>query len=531
VSAAVPGDPRIWGQERRMVATVAQNVSTRYLAYVVDAGLGLVMLPFNLAHLGMAAYGLWVLTTSITVYFSMLDLGYGGALVRFVAQYRARRDARSLNEVLSTLAVVYASIGALTYLVVIVIAMNLHLVATLTPQEAATSRILLLIVGANVALRFLFGAFGGVIVGFQRYHLNNLTSIGTSLAVAAANVVVLLLGHGVIALVAVTTAVRVLALLIYRLNAYRVFPGLSLSWRRFRLERLREVSGFSIFMLVLDGAYKVNYSTDVLVIGTMIGAPAVALWAPAQRLGEVTLRLSNQLSEALFPVVVDCDAGQLESRLRTIFIQGTRLSLATVLPIAGGLALLAHPLLAAWISPSFGPTATVVQILSVVVILRVGSSTASVVLKGAGLHRQLTLLISVMALVNLGLSVALVRPMGLTGVAIGTLVPVACVALLGLIPTACTRVGISIAELIRQSIWPALWPAAIAGCVLVLTRSRLPATLPMVAAQLALGAVIHAGLFLLAVGAEGRREYLRHADVLLRKRDAHMSRIGTANAS
>ena len=67
--------------------------------------------------------------------------------------------------------------------------------------------------------------------------------------------------------------------------------------------------------------------------------------------------------------------------------------------------------------------------------------------------------------------------------------------------------------------------------MLVLTRSRLPATLPMVAAQLALGAVIHAGLFLLAVGGEGRREYLRHADALLRKRDAHMSRIGTANAS
>ena len=53
-----------------------------------------------------------MLTTSITIYFSMLDLGYGGALGRFVAQHRARRDARALNEVLSTLSVVYASIGA-----------------------------------------------------------------------------------------------------------------------------------------------------------------------------------------------------------------------------------------------------------------------------------------------------------------------------------------------------------------------------------------------------------------------------------
>ena len=71
--------------------TVARNVSTRYLAIGVEAILGLVILPFNVAHLGTAAYGLWMLTASVTTYFSVLDLGYSGALVKFVAQYRARR--------------------------------------------------------------------------------------------------------------------------------------------------------------------------------------------------------------------------------------------------------------------------------------------------------------------------------------------------------------------------------------------------------------------------------------------------------
>ena len=36
-----------------------------------------------------------MLTASMTAYFSVLDLGYGGALVKFVAQYRAQaRRAR-----------------------------------------------------------------------------------------------------------------------------------------------------------------------------------------------------------------------------------------------------------------------------------------------------------------------------------------------------------------------------------------------------------------------------------------------------
>jgi len=139
-TGAPAADPHIWGDDPHAVTVLAHNVSTRYLAYLIDAVLGLVMLPFNLSHLGMAAYGLWMLTSSFTVYFDMLDLGYGGALVRFVARYRAQRNVQALNEVLSTFSLVYAGIGAAAYLFVIVIAMNLHLMSKLTPTEIETSR-------------------------------------------------------------------------------------------------------------------------------------------------------------------------------------------------------------------------------------------------------------------------------------------------------------------------------------------------------------------------------------------------------
>ena len=531
-ASAPANDPRVWGGDFRTSTVVAHNVSTRYLAYIIDAFLGLVMLPFNLHHLGMSAYGLWMLTSSVTAYLTMLDLGYGGALVRFVARYRARRDARALNEVLSTLAVVYTSIGALTYLIVLFIAANLEWITRVSPEQASTSRALLLIVGASIALRFLFGVYGGVIVGFQRYHLNNLTSIGTSLAVALANVLVLEVGHAdVVVLVAVTTGVRVAALFVYKWNASRVFPGLSIRWRLFSRERLREVTGFSVFMLGLDAAYKVNYSSDVMVIGAMLGTPAVSLWAPAQRLSEVTLKLSNQVSEALFPVVVDCDAGQREARLRRVFVEGTRLSLASVLPIAGSLGMLAHPLLAAWLGRSFSTTATLVQLLAWVVIVRVGASTASIVMKGAGMHRRLTALVTIMAIANLGLSVLLAPRLGLLGVALGTAIPVTMMAFFGYFPTACKRVQISMAEMVQRAVWPAVWPAGVAGALLYVTRSRMPITLPSVALQCAVGAISYVLLFLLAVGRESRREYLRHLDGLLRRKPQRLSRVGTVNAS
>ena len=137
-----------------------------------------------------------------------------------------------------------------------------------------------------------------------------------------------------------------------------------------------------------------------------------------------------------------------------------RLSLATVLPVAGGLALLAHPLLTAWLGPSFASTTAIVQILAFVVIVRVGCSTSSVILKGAGMHRQLTTLVGLMAIGNLALSLALVRSLGIVGVAIGTAVPVAMVAACGLVPMACRRV----AAVFRRALPERALASAVAGC-------------------------------------------------------------------
>ena len=105
--------------------TVARNVTTRYLAIATDALIGLVLLPFNVHHLGTAAYGLWMLTASMTTYFSVLDLGFGGSVVRFVAQYRAKRDARGLNEIASTMFVIFSVLGVVAYACFVLVALNI----------------------------------------------------------------------------------------------------------------------------------------------------------------------------------------------------------------------------------------------------------------------------------------------------------------------------------------------------------------------------------------------------------------------
>ena len=513
-----PADAIVWSDDRQLV-TVARNVTTRYLAIATDALIGLVLLPFNVHHLGPAAYGLWMLTASMTTYFSVLDLGFGGSVVRFVAHYRAKRDTRSLNEIASTLFVIFSVLGLIAYAMFVVVALNISRLFTLTPDQVSTGRSLMLIIGVYVSLGFPFSIFGGVINGFQRYDLNNIVGVGSSVIIALINVVMLLSGFSLVQLVLVTTLARIGTYLVYRLNAYKVFPALSLDPRLFLWSRVRELTGFSVYVSIIDWANRLNYSIDAIIIGAYLGAAAVALWTVPQRLAELIQRLTNQFNGVIFPVVVDSDAGQRPERLRTIFIQGTRFSLVAVIPLAAAMFLLARPLVLSWVGPKFTDSIVVSQILMAVVAIRVGNATATTLLKGSGQHRLLALTNAGAALTNIALSLFWIRRFGLVGQAYGTLIPVAFTSVFILWPAACRRVGVGMMEAFRTAVWPTLWPVLVMTCVVIPVRDALPVRLVSVGVAGAAGAIAYAVTFLaFAVKREERQAYLAKATEILRSR-------------
>jgi O-antigen/teichoic acid export membrane protein len=505
-----PPSRHSWEPSReRDFAVMARNVSTRYLAIAAEMVIGLVMLPFNLAHLGAAQYGLWVLLGSVTIHLSILDLGYGGGIIKFMAQYRARRDARALNEIASTMFFVFAAMGLLAYGVVALLAFNLDHIFKMTASQAEVGRWILLIIGVHVAINFPFSVYGGVSCGFQRLDANNMVAIIVAVTAAVVNAVVLLAGYGLVTLVAATTAVRVFGYYIYRLNALRIYPQLRIHPSLFRTSRLREVTGFSVYASIIDWANKLNYELDEVVIGIFFGSAYVGVWAVADRIISGTQRLTNQLNGVLFPVVVDSDTSKLQDRLQRILLQGTLLSLAMVVPISATLIVMADPLVRAWVGPEMRAAVPIIQILAIAVAIRVGNATATTLLKGAGQHRMLAWVNLSTGLVNILLSVVLIKPFGLVGVAMGTLIPIALSSAFIVQPAACRRVGLPIRRTLVQSVLPAIWPAFVVAGVLALTKDISSGTFLAVALQAVGGGVLYLTLFFaFAIGRKERTYYI-----------------------
>ena len=60
-----------------------------YVVLGLNALVGLTYTPYMLRMLGQSEYGIYALAASIIAYLSILDMGFGNAVIRYTAKLRA----------------------------------------------------------------------------------------------------------------------------------------------------------------------------------------------------------------------------------------------------------------------------------------------------------------------------------------------------------------------------------------------------------------------------------------------------------
>ena len=121
-----------------------RNVLANWLALGVATVVGFFLTPYMLRHLGDTGFGLWVLVTTLTGYYGLLDFGLRNSISRFVAHYQANDDATGLGRVVSTALFANGALGVLVLLMAGVVAWNLERLVTVpadwTSCEVARAR-------------------------------------------------------------------------------------------------------------------------------------------------------------------------------------------------------------------------------------------------------------------------------------------------------------------------------------------------------------------------------------------------------
>jgi O-antigen/teichoic acid export membrane protein len=491
------------------------GTATRYLLLAVNIVLGIFLMPYTVRHLGTTEYGLWMLVASMTAYFQLLDLGYGNGLVRYVAAADAQGDTALVNRLLSTFVIVYAGIGLVAAAGIAAIVWALPRFPRLQPSQISEARFVLAIIGIRVAAGFPMTVFGAATSARQRFALNNMVATVIALLNGAVTFGLLAAGYRVRAVVAGSTAVALCGYLAYAWTARQAFPEMRLRFSAFSKSLVRQVSAFSVYILVLDIAIQIGVNLDNVVIGAVLGTSAVAVFAVTLRLADYQRQICNQFSGLMFPIIVRYSAAGREGleQLRSMLIDGTRIALTLVFGVTVCLMGFAGPLISRWMGPGFEGSVAPLQVLAVTGIVLVGQGPLGNILLGTGRHRLVAFTSLGEAVANLILSVLLVKRFGILGVAIGTAVPVILANLFILGPAACRQVNITVREFVRTvAVAPVVGAAVAAAAGAALRNAFPPQSIPGILIEgTAVGIVYLIAVWLFGFDRSVRARYLSYA--------------------
>lgn len=509
--------------QRRVLRSTLSN----YIGKIVTLGAGFFLTPFMVHRLGAAEYGLWVLVGSVVGYGALLDFGIGTAVTKYIAEYRAKGQTEQARSLVATALCLYTVLGFVAIALGALLAPLFPRLFTIPLEEHGKATRLVLLSGLSLGLSIPAAITSAALWGLQRFDLANLLGILGTLLSTLVTVFILVQGGDVVAVVAAGIVITVLMQAPAVWLIHRIAPELRLGWYGASRELVRTVVSFSSSLFVINVAGRLHSKTDEIVIGASMPMTAVTPYALAHRLSELARILTEQFMKVLLPLASELHAENDQARLRALYIISTRLTLAIFVPIGCVVVVLAGPLLQAWVGPDYIGYAPLVLILTLAGLVDISAWPAGFVLQGMSRHHRLAAIAIGSGLANLVLSLLLVRPLGLTGVALGTLIPATAESLIFVLPYTWRVMGLGLREALSDIFLPAFLPAAPLLIVLYAVQSLIaPSSLLSLAVVASLAFIVYLLTYLsLKVNTVERKTYRSLASSARRLTQTYLRRL------
>ena len=426
-----------------------RNIGSNWVLILLTIAATYVLTPFIIGTLGQEGYGTWTLITSMTGYISLMALGVPMACVRFLAQDVAEGDARKVNQTIGSCAGLYLLIGIGAVLIgaVLMVLFSAYEIPSTFQTEALLAFGLMVL---NVSAGFIGFLPEGILFAHHDFVRRNLVRMVGVVLRLGLTIGLLKLEASLVTLAAVQIACLGFDFSVTLFLIRRYYPGVRISLADFDFGMVRRIFAFSAYVLLLSAGARLSFETDALVIGALMGVGSIPFYVVANSLIVYVMDFVIAIAAVVSPMATKLTTEGKSDQLREMFLKWSKVALSLTLMVGLFLIVFGPTFIGWWIDPSYeGPSGQVLQILMVssFVFLPI-RGVALPLLMGLGKPKTPALASVGAGLLNLGLSVLLIRPFGLAGVAVGTAIPNVLFASLILV-VACRELELTVVDYLK----------------------------------------------------------------------------------
>ena len=393
-----------------------------YVSIVANTLVQLLYTPFLIHKLGQSEYGLFSLVSSIIGYLTVLDLGFGNAIIVYSTKYRAKGETKKERKLYGMFRVVYLIIGIVAGVAGLVLSLNTNNIfgGSLNSEELQKMRMMMLILSFNLFVTFGFSLYSSIITSHEQFVFQKIIALINTLAKPCLMIPLLFLGFKSISLCVVITVVNI-SVLLSNYVFCRKKLNIKVKFFGFDKKLFGTILAYSFWIFLNQIADKVNWSADQFILGAISGTVAVSVYSAASTLNSLFINLSTAISGVMLPKVSKMVARKASNEeLTEEFIKVGRIQYYIIFLMASGLVLFGRQFIKLWLGDGFEETYAIALILIVPICFPLIQNLGLSIMQAMNKYRFKAVSTFIMSILNIFMSIALVKKYGATGAAIGT---------------------------------------------------------------------------------------------------------------
>ena len=393
-----------------------------YVSIIASTLVQLLYTPFLVGKLGQSEYGLYSLVSSMIGYLTVLDLGFGNAIVVHTAKFRAIGEVKKEQILHGMFKIVYIIIGIVAAIIGVIVALNSENIfsSTMTTEETQKIRIMLIILAFNLFMTFSFSIYSSIITANEQFVFQKILAIINTIAKPLLMIPLLFLGYKSIALCLVITVVNV-AILIANYVFCKKKLKVKVKFQGFDRKLFKVIIGYSFWIFLTQIVDQINWGADQFILGVVSGAIAVSIYSAAAILNTMFISLATAISSVMLPKMSKMVAtGASKKELSDEFIKVGRVQFIVVFLVASGIVLVGQEFIKVWLGNGFDEAYTVVLFLILPAMLSLIQNTGLSIIQAMNKFKFRALATFGMSIINIVISIFLAKKFGATGAAFGT---------------------------------------------------------------------------------------------------------------
>lgn len=399
------------------------GVVLNYVVIFLNTVVGLLYTPYMLRMMGQSEYGLYSLVASVIAYLTVLDLGFGNAIVRYTAKFRAEKKTEEQYEMFGMFFLLYLVIGIIAFGIGLGLYFNVDTLFgnTMTAVELGRARIMMLLLVANLAFTFPMSIWGSVIQAYEDFVFQKSLNIFRIILNTAVMICLLHFGYKAVAMVVVQTIFNVLTLVVNfiycrrKLNIHIYFR-----FKHFHWGFLKEVAIYSFWIFLNAIMDRVYWSTGQFVLGAMVGTAAVAVFAIAIQLEGMYMQFSTAISSVFLPKVTAMVAtNRSRKEISDLFIRTGRIQYIVLAYILSGFIIFGRQFIELWAGAGYTDAYIISLLFFIPLTVPLIQNLGITILQARNEMKFRSVLYIIIALVSLAMQIVLTRYFGGIGCAMG----------------------------------------------------------------------------------------------------------------